>query len=370
MASYASKKLLYVNKGSWNCPAAGLASLASDLNLEDLKEYHGKYYKPGNMALFLVGSVENIDGYLDAIDKILPLDHDDFCVPMARREMISKDVFKSESLTTQHERKPLLTIVFEISNIEREASSVLLEFFKKNSSVSFSGFTFEISRIDSEASQVCIQFREKMTRWQIEITKEIGNYLKKSVAEYMNQVNKDLFVTCIQHGLKKSQLRTLLDQEIHPDSVSRLVNYFLYQDILTGDLASDDLTKKSFEFWYAIAKNMVRSPWAIYLIGSGGDDFDDIEAGISQKKSHVESKIGIYKDNSKKLHQNASSSSVKSSGKNEMQDEIQVQEMPVLNELIQVLSHGSCENIQLGSSKKFTHIFLSYDLKKIKKVYA
>ena len=126
MAAYASKKLLYVNKGSWNCPAAGLASLASDLNLEDLKQYHGKYYKPGNMALFLVGSVENIDVYLDAIDKTLPLDHDDFCMPMARREIISKDVFKSESL--QH-RKPLLTITFEILNVEREACSVLLEFF-------------------------------------------------------------------------------------------------------------------------------------------------------------------------------------------------------------------------------------------------
>ena len=108
-------------------------------------------------------------------------------MPMARREIISKDVFKSESL--QH-RKPLLTITFEILNVEREACSVLLEFFKKNSSVSFSGFTFEISRIDSEASQVCIQFDEKITRRQIgEITKEIGIYLKKSVAEYMNQVS-------------------------------------------------------------------------------------------------------------------------------------------------------------------------------------
>ena len=244
-------------------------------------------------------------------------------------------------------------------------------FFKKNSSVSFSGFTFEISRIDSEASQVCMQFGEKITRLrrQIgEITKEIGNHLKKSVAEYMNQVNKDLFVTCIQHGLKKSQLRTLLDQEIHPDSVSRLVNYFLYQDILT-DLpasASDDLTKKSFEFWYSIAKNIARSPWAIHFIGGEDDDFDD-EAENSQKKSHIESsKIGIYKDNSKKLHQNASSSSVKFLGK-EIR-EIQIHDMPVLHELIQELSHGSCENIQLGSSKKFTHIFLSYDLKKIKKV--
>ena len=188
MASYACKKLLYQNEGSWNCSAAGLASLvASDLNLKDLKEYHGKYYKPGNMALFLVGSVENVDEYLDAIDKTLPLDHDDFCMPMARREIISKDVFKSESL--QH-RKPLLTITFEILNVEREACSVLLEFFKKNSSVSFSGFTFEISRIDSEASQVCIQFDKKITRRQIgEITKEIGIYFKKSVAEYMNQVS-------------------------------------------------------------------------------------------------------------------------------------------------------------------------------------
>lgn len=365
MASYASKKLLYLNEGSWNCSAAGLASLASDLNLEDLKVYHAKYYKPGNMALFLVGSVENVDVYLDAIDKTLPLDHDDFCVPTARREMISKDLFKSESLLSSSQRKPLLTIAFEISNIEREACSVLLEFFKKNSSVSFSGFTFEISRIDSEASQVCIQFREKITR-QIEITKEIGNHLKKSVAEYMNQVSKDLFVTCIQHGLKKSQLRTLLDQEIHPDSVSRLVNYFLYQDILTDLPASDDLTKKSFEFWYSIAKNIARSPWAIHFIGE--DDFDDEAAEISQKKSH-ESKIGIYKDNSKKLHQNASSSSVKFLGK-EIR-EIQIHDMPVLHELIQELSrHGSCDNIQLGSSKKFTHIFLSYDLKKIKKVYS
>ena len=138
------------------------------------------------MALFLVGSVENVDEYLDAIDKTLPLDHDDFCVPLARREIISKDVFKSESL--QH-RKPLLTITFEILNVEREACSVLLEFFKKNSSVSFSGFTFEISRIDSEASQVCIQFDEKITRRIGEINKETGIHLKKSVAEYMNQVS-------------------------------------------------------------------------------------------------------------------------------------------------------------------------------------
>ena len=171
------------------------------------------------------------------------------------------------------------------------------------------------------------------------------------------QVSKDLFVTCIQHGLKKSQLRTILAQEIHPDSGSRIVDYFLYQDDLTD---SDNLTKKSFEFWYSIAKNIVRSPWAIHFIGAEKDDFDEEIAEISQKK---------LEKNSKEIHQNASSSAMKFLGEEIRENKIH--DMPVLHELIQELSHhGSCDNIQLGSSKNFSHIFLSYDLKKIKKVYA
>ena len=47
IASYASKKLLYLNEGSWNCAASGSTKHMSSLKLENVADYHKRYYNPG-----------------------------------------------------------------------------------------------------------------------------------------------------------------------------------------------------------------------------------------------------------------------------------------------------------------------------------
>ena len=297
------------------------------------------------MAVFIIGSMENINIFLDTIDSVITTAHNDFCAPSINRHMIDHDIFKTEPLD---DCKPLLTIAFEVPNSELNASTVLLEFFKKNSEVLFSAFTYEINRLDSENSQIIILFEKRSSI----VGPDIGDSMKKSIAEYMNQINKELFVTCIKAGLTKSRLRHCFEQETHPDQYSKLLNYFLYQDKFEDSI---DLMTQSFEFWYSIAKRWARAPWAIYFIDRKPNKKSKIKDGKTQASKKCSNKT-IKKGEPVQRADVAKPSNY---------SEIYI--LPNLDGIVQNLSYVNVP-VQLGRSEHFTHINLSYDLKSIKKV--
>ena len=54
IASYACKKLLYLNEGSWNCAASGSIKHINALKFANVADYHKKYYKPGKDLIYLL----------------------------------------------------------------------------------------------------------------------------------------------------------------------------------------------------------------------------------------------------------------------------------------------------------------------------
>ena len=296
------------------------------------------------MALILIGPFGDIEKMLEIVDGTLASDYNDFCAPTSQRLMIDQDIQETYQHEDCYKFKPKLTAAFEVPNSEIAASKVLLEFFKKNDSVEFSGFTYEINRVDSESCQIVIQF----DRISSALEKDFAHYLKKSIAEYMNQINKDRFVECIKAGMVKSELRNRFDEEINQNHFLDIINYFLYQDPIEGN---DDLTAKKFDYWYSIAKTWARAPWASYFVQNIGYDRK------SQKPRNFPS------TNSKKAqlsHSSISDPDTKNA-------DFGSYNLPNLQEMMQRFSISK-DMVLVGKSGFFTHINLSYDLKNLKKV--
>ena len=111
--------------------------------------------------------------------------------------------------------------------------------------------------------------------------------MKKSIAEYMNQVDKELFLQCMKNALELTKLKNCLDQEIRSNHkvLDKLINIFLYD--FNQESEDIDLINKEFDFWFKVAKKWVRTPWAVLVMTGSRKMYTKENRPISMKSQKV-----------------------------------------------------------------------------------
>ena len=252
------RKVLYSNFGSFNCDASGSAANLrnGECQFTAVRNYHEKHYKPFNFGIFVHGNLdlEELQGDLKSV-----LEHYTLEPKMVEvRDKVKSDSLRIMTLPCPNEDL-FLTLSWEIILDDLEATKVLLEFFKKNHSVLFSNFAYEIMILDSDHANVCVTFEdfEELDEEKMAIK------MKKSIAEYMNQVGKDSFLECLKSALQLTKVRNQLEDETNPhEKVMRsFTNHFLYHFEEEGQIVENDFT-----FWYNVTKRWVRENWGVVVI--------------------------------------------------------------------------------------------------------
>ena len=126
----------------------------------------------------------------------------------------------------------------------------------------FSRFSYEINYFDAEFATVVVLFEDFE-----ELDEErMCSKMKKSIAEYMNQVDKELFLQCMKNALKLTHSKSSLDQEmgLKHKKLYKLIETFLYS--VNHEKQDIDLIAQDFDFWFKVAKKWVRTPWAVLVM--------------------------------------------------------------------------------------------------------
>ena len=126
----------------------------------------------------------------------------------------------------------------------------------------FSRFSYEINYFDAEFATVHVLFEDFE-----ELDEErMCSKMKKSIAEYMNQVDKELFLQCMKNALKLTHSKSSLDQEmsLNHKKLNKLIETFLYS--VNQEIQDIDLIAKDFDFWFKVAKKWARTPWAVLVM--------------------------------------------------------------------------------------------------------
>jgi hypothetical protein len=276
-----AKRLLYTDRGFYNCEAAGLAACIRNESLtrDRVIAYHGQHYVPSNMCIGVAGPLRDLNSLLGDIGESLtgwsPPPRESFdrgpnrkteikIKGTLQRHLIKEDKTEAIVLPTadkNEDGKKTTVVAWEVRLPKEVAisSSILLEFLRKCNTNPFRGFQFHLQQLDESFAQVILTLEDRHAT---------AKGLKESLLDFKAHMDPQDLLECVRQAVNVVKLQTLYDQELHfhAHAIKEILCHFLYSSCRRPPMLNTDLEpllKEGFQFWASSLQEWVAAPWAV-----------------------------------------------------------------------------------------------------------